>query len=97
LLVAGGAASGAAAASKFSALDSACGDQPCPDPVFNDIVDSGKTFELMAYIGLGAGAAAMITGGALLLFAGDDGSGADTAAGFAPLPGGGFATYRTSF
>lgn len=86
------AASGAAAGGKFGALEQACGDDPCP-PGFEDVIDSGKTWELVAYISGGAGLAAVLGGTAMILFGGD----ASEQAAFVPLPGGGFASYRLSF
>src|SRR5690606_10623199 len=63
LIAAGG--TGIAAGSKFSALSSACGDGPCTDASYTEIIDSGKTFEVVSYILLGGGGALAITGAAL--------------------------------
>ncbi len=85
------AGTGIATGAKFAALESACGDSPCPDPGYTEIVDSGKTLELVTYILLGAGGALTLTGGALWLFGGD-GDASATEAGatglVVPLPGG---------
>ncbi len=86
------AASGATAGAKFSTLEQACGDAPCSDS-FHEVIDSGKTWELVAYISGGAGLAAVLGGTAMIVFGGD----AEEQAAFVPLPGGGLATYRISF
>jgi hypothetical protein len=99
------AASGAAAASRQAALDQACGGTRCTDPAFGDVVDTGKQFETLAYIGLGVGAAVALGGVALVLFGGEseDGEGADSAepteqsAAVLPLPGGAAFSYQLRF
>jgi hypothetical protein len=89
------AASGAAAASRFSALEQTCGDQRCTDESAVRVVDTGKRFETLAYIGAAVGGAAVIAGGALILFGGPSDGGDE--ARLTPLPGGGLLTYRHSF
>lgn len=90
-----GAATRAAASAKFSTLEQTCGDLRCTDPAYGDVVDSGKTFELLSYITLGAGGGLALIGGALLLFGGDEAP--TEGAGLVPLPGGGLFTYRAAF
>ena len=92
-----GAATGAAARAKFGSLEQTCGDLRCTDPEYADVVDSGKTFELVSYITLGAGAGLALIGGALLLFGGDEDASTTEGAGLIPLPGGGLLTYRAAF
>lgn len=85
------AGTGIAAGSKFSALESACGGTTCPDASFAEIVDSGKTLEVVTYILLGAGGGLAITGGALWLFGGDSEPQEPAATAIlTPLPGGAF-------
>jgi hypothetical protein len=100
------AASGAAAASRQAALDQACGGARCTDPAFGDVVDTGKQFETLAYIGLGVGAAAALGGVALVLFGGEseddeEADSAETAGGQSaaviPLPGGAAFSYQLRF
>lgn len=92
-ILVGGGILGALAAGRFQALDSACGGQRCDDPGVNDVIDSGKTFELVSYIMLGVGGAGVLTGGALVLFGGEgvptQEEGASAVLDVAPLPGGG--------
>jgi hypothetical protein len=94
----GTAALGAAASSKFGSLKQVCGDGACNDPAFQDVIDRGKTYEVLAYVSLGIGVAAGGAGVALLLFGGDeaDDAGGDSAT-LSPLPGGAFFSYRGSF
>jgi hypothetical protein len=88
--------SGGAAASKFSAVKTACGGTRCTEAQFGDVVDSGKTFELLAYVGVGVGAAALLGGGAMFLWGGAS-EGPDQAAALAPLPGGAALRYELRF
>ncbi len=94
-ILVGGGILGALAAGRFQALDSACEGQRCDDPGVSDVIDSGKTFELVSYIMLGVGGAGVLTGGALVLFGGEGDSlateeeGATAVLDVAPLPGGG--------
>lgn len=91
------AVSGGAAASKLSALETTCGGGTCTDPATADVVDSGKLFETLAYIGAGVGGAALLGGGAMFIWGGPD-DGGDQTAGITPLPGGGAAlSYGLSF
>ncbi len=90
-----GGATGAAARAKFGSLEQTCGDIRCTDPAYADVVDSGKTFELLSYITLGAGGGLALIGGGLLLFGSDDEP--TESAGLVPLPGGELFTYRAAF
>lgn len=86
-----GAGTGVATASKFAAVETACGDGPCTDARFNDVIDSGKTLEVVTYILLGVGGAAAITG-TVLWFVGDESAAEEPAASafVTPLPGGAY-------
>ena len=91
------AVSGGAAASKLSALKTGCGETTCTDPAFADVVDSGKLFETLAYVGVGVGSAALIAGGAMFIWGGPS-DGSDQVAGVTPLPAGGaLMSYGLSF
>jgi hypothetical protein len=91
------AVSGGAAASKLSALETTCGGATCSDPATADVVDSGKLFETLAYVGIGVGAAAVLGGGAMFIWGGPT-DGGDQMAGMTPLPGGGAAlSYGLTF
>ncbi len=82
---------GIAAGSKFSALKSACGEAPCPDPGYAQIIDSGKTFEVVSYVLLGAGSAVGIAGAALWIFGAEDEPQEPAATAIViPVPGGVF-------
>ncbi len=94
----GGAGTGIAAGSKFSALEAACGDGPCTDAGYSEIIDSGKTLETVTYILLGVGGAATLAGAGLYLFGGDDAPAEPAAKAMAtPLPGGFFVGASGSF
>ena len=102
---------GAAAGAKLGALEQSCGEARCTDPATAEVIDSGKTFELVAYLSGGLGIAALLGGGALLIFGGDDQEpvaahhrrqggaqgGVKTSAAAAPLPGGGIFVLSGSF
>lgn len=91
------AVSGGAAASKLSALRTGCGGTNCSDPAFADVVDSGKLFETLAYVGVGVGSAALLAGGAMFIWGGPS-DGSDQVAGVVPLPeGGAVMSYGLSF
>ncbi|AKT42655.1 tetratricopeptide repeat protein [Chondromyces crocatus] len=61
---------GMMAQSKFKSLEEECGGVRCTDAKYADTVDSGKTLDLLANIGLIAGASALTIGGAMILFGG---------------------------
>jgi hypothetical protein len=86
------AATGAAAGSRYSTLEDICGPEPCTDPSFADVIDSGKTYEKVAYISLAVGGAALLGGGAMILFGGQDEQVTAT-----PLPEGAMLGYRRRF
>ena len=56
--------------SKFATLEKECGGTRCTDPKYADIVDSGKTMDLLANIGLGVGAAGLVAGTIMVIVGG---------------------------
>jgi hypothetical protein len=61
------AAAGATAEGKYSTLERECGDSRCTDPDMEDVVDSGRTFDTVANVGLIVGAAGLAIGGTMIL------------------------------
>lgn len=55
---------------KLAQLQAECGGVRCTDPKYADVVDSGKTFDLLTNIGLGAGIAGLAAGTAMIVFGG---------------------------
>ena len=86
---------GALSNNKFKTLEDECGSQRCTDPKYGDVVDSGKTLELVSNIGLIGGIVALAGGGAMILFGGPS----EPAAGgsVAISPDGGVLRYRGTF
>lgn len=88
------------AESKFSTLEEECGAARCSDPKYGDVVDSGKTFDTLATVGLISGIAGVAVGTALIVFGGPSktegeggsaaarGRGPTAAAGISVSPGG---------
>lgn len=70
---------GLAAGSKFSTVESECGNARCTDPKYGSVIDSGKTLQTIANVGLGVGIAGLV-GGALMIAIGGPSK--------APLPAG---------
>jgi len=61
---------GAMAQSKFSTLEEECGGRRCTDPKYADVVDSGKTMDTLATVGLVSGIAGLVGGTAMIVFGG---------------------------
>jgi hypothetical protein len=57
---------GLAARSKFSTVESECGNTRCTDPKYGDVIDGGKALQTIANVGLGVGIAGIV-GGALMI------------------------------
>jgi len=55
---------------KFATLEQECGKTRCTDPKYADIIDSGKTLDLVANIGLGIGIAGIVAGTVLVIVGG---------------------------
>jgi Tetratricopeptide repeat len=60
------AGAGLAAKSKFSAVETECGNARCADPKYGSVIDSGKTLQTIANASLGVGIAGLV-GGALMI------------------------------
>ena len=85
---------GLMAHAKYNSLKSACGDARCTDPKYAGDVDSGKSLQTVANVGLVVGAVGIAAGGALYYF----GTRKDAPrASATPLPGGGYVSYSASF
>lgn len=89
-----GAIAGSVGASKVGEIDDVCTTVGCKDPEFSDAVEEARVLEVVSYVGLSLGVAG-IMGGIAMTVLGRDGS--DQSAIVAPLPGGGFAGWRTTF
>ena len=63
------AGAGLAAKSKFSAVETECGNARCTDPKYGDVIDSGKRLQMIANLGLGVGIAGLV-GGAVMIAVG---------------------------
>jgi len=61
---------GIMANSKFKTLESECGGTRCTDPKYADTIDSGKTMDMLANMGLIAGAAGLVLGGTMIVLGG---------------------------
>ncbi|MEP7125497.1 MAG: hypothetical protein ABJE95_31480 [Byssovorax sp.] len=58
------------AQSKFSTLQHACGDARCVDPKYAAVVDSGRSMEILADVGLAVGVAGLLGGGLMIALGG---------------------------
>ena len=56
--------------SKFATLEKECGSTRCTDPKYADVVDSGKTMDLLANVGLGVGVAGLVAGTVMVIVGG---------------------------
>ena len=55
---------------KLSTLEAECGGGPCTDPKYTDVIESGKTSEILAYTGLGVGIAGVVAGTLMMILGG---------------------------
>lgn len=55
---------------KFATLEKECGGTRCTDPKYADVVDSGKTMDLLANVGLGIGIAGIVAGTVMVIVGG---------------------------
>lgn len=58
------------AQSKFSTLEKECGAVRCVDSKYADVVDSGRTMDTLAGVGLAVGVAGLVGGGLMIAFGG---------------------------
>jgi hypothetical protein len=56
------AVTGLMANDRYSTLEEECVQPPCTDPKYEDVVNEGKTLDLLANIGLGVGIAGLVAG-----------------------------------
>lgn len=80
---------------KLAQLQEECGGARCTDPKYADVVDSGKTFDLLANVGLGVGIAGLAAGTAMIVFGGP--RKAPATATLAVTPGGAALRFGGSF
>lgn len=91
---------GLMAKGEFDTLETECGGTKCTDPKYGDVVDRGKTYALVANIGLFAGAACLAAGIPMIILGGASKPKADaqlTGPMFNVLPGGMGVGYRGTF
>lgn len=81
---------------KLDQLRKECGGARCTDPKYADVVDSGKTFDLLTNVGLGAGIAGLAAGAAMIVFGGPRAVGGG-AASIDVTPHGAALRYRGTF
>lgn len=55
---------------KFATLEKECGGTRCTDPKYADVIDSGKTMDLLANVGLGIGIAGIVAGTVMVIVGG---------------------------
>jgi hypothetical protein len=61
---------GLAAKSKFASVETACGGVRCTDPKYGSVIDSGKTLQTVANVGLGLGVAGLVSGALMIALGG---------------------------
>lgn len=89
------AATGTMASSKFTTLEEECGGARCTDPSYGELIDEGKTLDLVANITLGVGAAFALASVPLIIWGGP--SEVQATAALAPVPGGGALSVSGQF
>jgi hypothetical protein len=88
------AVTGLMARSKYAALQDACGEARCTQAKYAGEVESGKSLQTVANVGLAMGALLTVTGGALLFWSSKTESSPVAAE---PRRGGGYVSYRLDF
>jgi hypothetical protein len=79
---------------RFSTLEEECGGARCTDPKYADVVDEGKTFELVANVTVVVGAVLVAAGVPMIIWGGPSEVEPSAAAMVTPVPGGGaFSVY----
>jgi len=73
---------------RFSTLEDECGGARCTDPKYADVVDEGKTFELVANVTVIAGAVLVAAAVPMIIWGGPTEAEPAAAAVLTPLPGG---------
>lgn len=74
---------------RFSTLEDECGGVRCTNPKYADVVDEGKTFEVVANVTVAIGAALVAAGVPMIIWGGPSEAEPSAAATLAPVPGGG--------
>lgn len=82
---------------KLAQLQKECGGVRCTDPKYADVIDSGKTLDLVATLGLGAGLAGLAGGTAMILFGGPRQAAPTQAATVEVAPGRAMLRWTASF
>ena len=72
---------------KFATLEKECGATRCTDPKYAEVVNSGKTMDLVANIGLGVGIAGLVAGTVMVIVGGPKPKPKTTDASFFIAPG----------
>lgn len=54
----------------YATLEAECGDGPCPETSYQEVIDSGRTWETVSYVGLGVGIAGVLAGTAMMIWGG---------------------------
>ncbi|MBW2526834.1 MAG: hypothetical protein JRI23_21805 [Deltaproteobacteria bacterium] len=62
---------------RFAEIEEECGSPPCTDAKYTDLIDEGETWDLVANIGLGVGAAGLVAGTVMIILGWPDGEGGD--------------------
>jgi tetratricopeptide (TPR) repeat protein len=83
------------ASDRFATLEDECGSARCTEAKYADVVDEGKTFELVSTVTLVVGAVFAAGSVPLIIFGGP--SETSATAGLAPVPGGGVVSLRGRF
>jgi hypothetical protein len=82
---------------RFSTLEEECGGNRCTDPKYADVVDEGKTFELVANITVIAGSVLAAASIPMIIWGGPTEAEPKAEAVLAPLPGGAGVSLRGTF
>lgn len=82
---------------KFSTLEEECGGARCTDPKYADVVDEGKTLELVANVTLIAGSVLAAASIPMIIWGGPSDAEPAAAASLTPVPGGALLRLDGSF
>jgi hypothetical protein len=73
---------------ELATLEEACGQGPCTEASYQDVIDSGKQWETISYVGLGVGIAGVVAGTAMMIWGGPGEPDKPAAARFEPTADG---------
>lgn len=82
---------------KLAQLEAECGGARCTDPKYGEVIDSGKTLDLLTNVGLAVGVAGLAAGTAMIVFGGPKKAVPAGAASLTVTPQGAAVRYRISF